>query len=189
MSAVYYVYEHIRPDTNQAFYVGKGSYKRAYSKHQRNRHWNFVVEKAKGFSVNILAKDLDEELAFLCEMERIDQLKRLGLKLCNYTNGGDGSSGYKHSDESKAKIGQAAKAIMTGRKASDEAKQNMRKAKLGKTLSEAHKAKIGQSLIGNKMSAEAVEKSRIARIGTKRTEQQRLNIIAGKLKAKLEKNL
>jgi len=101
------VYEHIRPDTNKVFYVGKGSGRRAQSKHRRNQHWNNIVGKAGGFSVNILVENVDEEFAFLAEMERIDQLNRLGYKLANKTEGGEGPSGYRHTDEAKKKIAEA----------------------------------------------------------------------------------
>jgi hypothetical protein len=88
---VFYVYEHIRNDTNAVFYVGKGKNYRANSKQNRNPHWVRVVNKAGGYTVNYLAKDIDEELAYLCEQERIDQLKRLGAKLTNLTVGGEGA--------------------------------------------------------------------------------------------------
>jgi hypothetical protein len=101
------VYEHIRPDTNAIFYVGKGSHKRAHSKHRRNKHWNSVVAKAGSYSVRLVADDIDEEFSFLVEQERIDQLKRLGLKLTNKTDGGEGPSGMRHTDEAKRKIAEA----------------------------------------------------------------------------------
>jgi len=101
------VYEHIRPDTNALFYVGKGSHRRANSKHRRNKHWNSVVAKAGGFSVRLVADDIDEELSFLVEEERINQLKRFGLKLTNKTDGGEGPSGMRHTDEAKRKIADA----------------------------------------------------------------------------------
>jgi len=88
---VFYVYEHIRKDTNIPFYVGKGKDYRANSKQNRNIYWKRVVEKANGYTINYLAKDIDEELAYLCEQERIDQLKRLGYKLANLTVGGEGA--------------------------------------------------------------------------------------------------
>lgn len=40
----YCVYEHIRKDTNQCFYVGKGTLKRAYNQ-IRNKHHNRIVKK------------------------------------------------------------------------------------------------------------------------------------------------
>jgi len=101
------VYEHIRPDTNAIFYVGKGSHKRAYSKHRRNKHWNSVVAKAGGYSVRLVADEIEEDLSFLVEIERIDQLKRMDLKLTNKTDGGEGPSGMRHTEEAKRKIAEA----------------------------------------------------------------------------------
>jgi hypothetical protein len=94
---LFYVYEHIRNDTNAIFYVGKGKANRASSTRNRNRYWENIVSKSNGFIVRIVAKDLDEELAYLTEKERIDQLKRLGIKLANINDGGAGvGSGDKH---------------------------------------------------------------------------------------------
>lgn len=90
---MFYVYEHIRKDTNAIFYVGKGKEYRANSTKDRNQYWHNVVNKANGFTVNYVAKDLDEELAYLCEQERINQLKKLGVVLTNLTLGGEGASG------------------------------------------------------------------------------------------------
>ena len=89
---MFYVYEHIRNDTNVIFYVGKGKKERAYRVNNRNKYWKNIVNKT-GYTVRFVAKDLDEELAYLCEEERIDQLKRLGIKLTNLTLGGEGASG------------------------------------------------------------------------------------------------
>lgn len=94
---MFYVYEHLRNDTNAVFYVGKGKDYRANARTDRNIHWQRVVNKANGFSINFVAKDMDEELAYLCEQERIDQLKRLDVKLVNLTLGGEGAgSGENH---------------------------------------------------------------------------------------------
>jgi hypothetical protein len=88
----FYVYEHIKASNKQVFYVGKGCKKRSTSKQYRNQHWHNIVKK-HGFEVKFVVKNVDEELAFLIEQERIDQLKRLGTKICNQTDGGEGSSG------------------------------------------------------------------------------------------------
>jgi len=94
---MFYVYEHIRNDTNAIFYVGKGKANRAYTARNRNEHWHNVVNKAQRFTVKFVVKDVDEELAYLAEEERIDQLKRLGIKLANINVGGSGvGSGDKH---------------------------------------------------------------------------------------------
>ena len=89
---MFYVYEHIRNDTNAIFYVGKGKKERAYRVNDRNEYWKNIVNKT-GYTVRFVVKDVDEELAYLVEEERIDQLKRLGIKLTNLTLGGEGASG------------------------------------------------------------------------------------------------
>lgn len=132
----FYVYEHLRKDINLPFYVGKGSGYRKNSKENRNKHWHHIVEK-HGFIVNVIAKNLDEELAFLCEQERIDQLRRLGINLCNYTDGGEGISGHKHSEKTKEKLRSMAigrhvgHTFNVGRKQSEEWKKNISKSLIG----------------------------------------------------------
>jgi len=166
-----YVYEHIRNDTKTVFYVGKGQNKRAYSKHKRNIYWHNIVNKAGGFTVNFIAKNIDEELALLCEVERIDQLKRLGFKLSNITEGGEGSSGYKHTAESLKKISEASKAFMTGRKMPKESIEKMRATKTGMLASEETKQKISKSLMGNKNAS-----GNSNRLGIKHTEETKRKI-------------
>lgn len=100
---MYYIYAHTRNDTNEPFYVGKGKGKRCHSKKGRNEYWHRVAEK-HGYQIKIVADNLDEELAFLAEAECIDLYKRLGYKLVNMTNGGEGASGYQHTEEHKAKM-------------------------------------------------------------------------------------
>lgn len=100
----FYVYEHIRKDSFLPFYVGKGKDNRAYRIINRNKYWRNIVNKCNGFDVRFIVKDVDEELAFLVEKERIHQLKLLNIKLCNLTNGGDGVSGYKFTDEQRQKM-------------------------------------------------------------------------------------
>lgn len=93
---MFYVYEHIRNDTNAIFYVGKGKNERAYRVNDRNEYWKNIVNKT-GYTVRFVVKDVYEELAYLVEQERIDQLKRLGIKLANINAGGAGvGSGDKH---------------------------------------------------------------------------------------------
>ena len=99
----FFVYQHLKADTNAVFYIGKGKGKRYAQKQGRNTYWHRVVNK-HGFIPKIVVDGIDEELAFLCESELIDKYKKLGAQLVNATDGGEGVSGYKHTDEHKEKM-------------------------------------------------------------------------------------
>ena len=138
------VYRHIRNDTNEVFYIGMGSLKRASVSYSRSKHWHSIVKK-EGRTVEVLACDLSIDEANELEMFLISEY---GYKnLCNQTLGGGGQRGTKHwlgkrhSNETKEKC----KLINLGRKRSEETKQKIRKANLGKTLSEETKKKISES--------------------------------------------
>ena len=111
----YYVYEHVRPDNNTCFYVGKGRGKRCYQA-SRNEHHDRIVSKV-GMIVNIVKDNLTEKEAYVYERELIihyvfdlgygidiigynNNLNENG-HLTNHTFGGDGSFGLVHSDEWK----------------------------------------------------------------------------------------
>jgi hypothetical protein len=164
---LFYIYEHIRSDTNAIFYVGKGKGNRCNDLNNRNKHWKNIVYKANGFTARKIVQDIDEELALLCEQERIDQLKRLGVKLCNMTNGGEGTSGRVLSEESKAKIG-----VRHSQESYDRALEK-RKTKYPFTVE--HKTNLSLARIGEKNymfgkthSLEAREKIRQSRFNAPR---------------------
>ena len=90
----FYVYVHRRADTGVPFYVGKGKGDRCTRATSRNRHWHNVVAKAGAFEVEVVVDRLDEELAFLAEIELIDKLCQCGVKLVNATSGGEGVCGF-----------------------------------------------------------------------------------------------
>lgn len=115
MLTPYYIYRHIRPDTNQVFYVGKGRnrrgrylYERSKSKDRRNKYWWNIVRKNKGeYIVEIVAEFETQESCDAKEIEFIALYGRSNLKggtLCNLTDGGDGSTNIVHSEETKAKL-------------------------------------------------------------------------------------
>jgi hypothetical protein len=175
---MFYVYEHIRPDTNAVFYVGKGQKDRHKSKRDRNQYWHNIVKKANGFLSKVIVKEVDEELIFLVEQERIDQLKRLGINLCNLTKGGEGQTGFRHTEESKKKMREAV-VSRPPRKMSIEQKEILRKANTGVVFTEERKRKISEKAKGRKLSEERKEKLRLSLIGFKHTEEtkQRLRQI------------
>ena len=142
MSELFYVYEHRKADSGEPFYVGKGSKRRAYCFADRTVFWKNTKQK-HGVVVRLLMTGVDEELAFFAESERIDQLRRLGFKLCNFSGGGEGTSGYRHTTSTRQRMSHKRRGVkkpnsfvqsMTGRKRgplSDEAKAKISAAKKG----------------------------------------------------------
>jgi hypothetical protein len=138
------VYEHIRNDTNEVFYVGIGKKeKRAFSKHGRNPHWKNIVNKV-GYTVNIIHKDIDHKEAKKIEILLIEKYgrKNLGLgNLVNMTDGGDSVVGLIHSEEARRKISERHK---------------------GKPKSEEHKNKLSEGAKGRKNTEVAKARMRIS---------------------------
>jgi hypothetical protein len=161
-STSFYVYEHLRNDIGTIFYVGKGVGNRSNVSSKRNQHWKRIVAKSGGFSVRITTKNLDEELAFLAEMERIDQLKKLGVNLCNMTDGGEGLSGYVVPDDVRQKL----RKRMLGNKLT-----------FGKKFSDLTKEKMSSVLIGNKRS--------LGRMHSQETKEKMSKAMLGKQKARV----
>jgi uncharacterized protein (DUF2147 family) len=106
--SVFYVYEHWRTDTGVCFYVGKGKGRRAYYLCERSLHHQSVINslKTRGFvtEVRIVEVGLTENEAFEVEKQRIAFWRAAGFNLCNKTDGGDGISGYKMTEDDRRKI-------------------------------------------------------------------------------------
>lgn len=109
----HYVYLHLKKDTGEVFYVGKGtfrkdrrpSYERAIARHSRNSFWR-NVEKKHGFKPVIFASCKTDKEAQRLEKEMISKLKRRdsdGGLLVNLTDGGDGHCGIIASEELRKK--------------------------------------------------------------------------------------
>jgi len=103
----FYVYQHCRADNAVPFYVGKGRGARATNFCNRGKYWNNIRKGAGGVCVEYPVWDVDEELALLAEVELIDAYRRRGLRIANVTEGGTGTAGYQHTEETKRKIGEA----------------------------------------------------------------------------------
>lgn len=97
----HYVYAHRKATDGSLFYIGKGKDRRAWQKYSRNRYWRHIAEK-HGFTVEIVRNGLPEACALSLERAMIASAKS---KLANQTDGGGGTSGWKHSEEAKARIG------------------------------------------------------------------------------------
>lgn len=170
----FYVYLHTRLNSGIPFYVGKGRKKRAGARSKRNPHWWNIVRKDDGFGVSFVAKDMDEELAFLVEIETIDKCRRLGIPLTNKTLGGEGSFGAKRSEESRAKMRDAAKHKGP---VSDETRRKMSVALVGNSRRKGipHTEETKAKLRMRRHSPEAKKRmsdSRKGHVSYKRTEAQ-----------------
>jgi hypothetical protein len=153
------VYEHIRKDTNEVFYVGKGETpSRAFSKHNRNRYWKNIVNKTD-YTVEIIHSDITQDEA--CELEKhlifLYGRKDLGLgSLVNMTDGGDG--GINPSIETRKKL--------SNRIISDKTRQK---------LSDSHKGE-NHHMYGKTHSNETKEKISVAHKGKIHSDETKKNM-------------
>ena len=158
-SRIYYVYEHIRLDKMEPFYIGKGKGERAYDLY-RNDHHDAITDEY-GHAVVIIADNLTEEEAYWVERDTIeDYVFNLGYgidikghndynhELPHLTNmdwgGIGGKSGVKHSDEAKQKMSESHRR----ENLSEETIQRMSESHKGIKQSEESKRKISEKMTG-----------------------------------------
>ncbi len=156
---MFYTYAHYKPEGG-LFYIGKGAGRRAYNMQDRNVYWKNIVAKHGNPNVEILAHwDTDEE-ALDHEVLLISCFKDMGYKLANLTDGGEGVSGYKHTEEALQKMrGRTGeKHPMFGKPKSAEIKLKISQAKVGKKQTEEFKKKISEKLKGRVFSIDHLSK-------------------------------
>jgi hypothetical protein len=159
----HYVYAHVRNDTGDVFYIGKGTdskkykkFHRAYETKRRNSIWNHIVAKA-GYSVKVIAVCENDEWAKVIEIALIKYYGRIDSKtgiLANLTDGGDGSCGIIVSDELRRErsinsSGERSEAWISAIRAARKNGGNGGVVKLGDKLSDAWKKNIAKTKIGN----------------------------------------
>ena len=109
------VYAHRRLNDDVIFYIGISvGEKRPYSSRGRNYDWKKEVKIHGGFKVEILYDNISLEQAKNLEIKLISEYGRrnLGLgTLVNWTDGGEGVSGFKRARESNEKQSESMKKI------------------------------------------------------------------------------
>jgi hypothetical protein len=151
----FYVYVYRDPSRkNEAIYVGKGQGDRARSHLDSGSHsilLNRRLAKMKRNGIEPIINVVDmpsEALAHQCEIDTIARLGRKDLKLgplLNQTDGGEGTSGYIHTDKARQKQSQAKKgksrSLAARKKISDTQKGRPSPIK-DKPKSTAHRKKL-----------------------------------------------
>ena len=136
----FYVYAYLRTD-GTPYYIGKGTGKRIHEKHSIG-----LPPKERR---SIIIQNLTDPEACAAEIWFIAALGRKDLGtgiLRNRTNGGDGISGYVHTESAKKRISASNKKEsyphLIGRSVSQETKSKISQTERGKHVSEETKTKI-----------------------------------------------
>ena len=151
-----FAYIHCKPN-GLPFYVGKGALRRAKYLGERNPFHQAIVKKYG--SLNILKGWIEcssDKIALSLEIGLIKCLKSMGIKLTNFTDGGEGT--VNPVLESRKKMSEAAKKrgvseacqiakvkAKKGKPLSKEQKEKLRIAQTGKVFTEEHRRNISIS--------------------------------------------
>ena len=152
----YYNYIKIDPYTLIPRYVGKGKGNRHQLSHSYNKTYMGWLKNLKINGLEPITEIINvtcENTAFRLEQFLINQYGRKDLgtgSLLNHTNGGEGISGYRHTEETKKN---QSKKMMgnkncLGRRQKEETKEKIRKAHIGKknlALSERNRIHCGEN--------------------------------------------
>ena len=161
----FYTYAFLR-ENRRPYYIGKGKGNRIYEKRKR-------IKPPKDKSrIIFLKKNLTEEEAFKHEIYMIAVFGRKDLGtgiLRNETDGGEGSSGWVPSEETRRKMSEAGRR----RTNSEESRRKLSVARKGKTTSEETKRKIGEANKGKTHSEESRRKLSEAHKGKTHSEESR----------------
>ncbi len=166
----YYVYQLIDPQTEEIFYIGKGSGQRMYQHVKDAKHPTYcyrsihrkiqsIFTRGQSVKYNKIICETEQQ-AFELEQRLIQEVGRKDLKLgtlCNLTDGGEGSSNA--SPESIER--RAAK--HRGMKRSEESKLRMSKAQNnlrrgGLVTTQAARLKMSKNRLGKRQTTDTIQK-------------------------------
>ncbi len=190
MEVLFYVYELVTNE-GEIIYVGKGKGDRMYQ-HVKTAKGNSVSRKKNLKLYNKISSIINNggfikpEIVFEsydekeCLDKEVSLINEIGLdNLCNLTEGGEGTSGFKLSEETRRRMSEAKKKQWrenprvtseetkkkiseslkgnkhnVGKKHSEETKKKMSEAKKGRVFTEEHKRKLSEALKNRKLSEE-----------------------------------
>ena len=148
---IFYTYAYLRED-GTPYYIGKGKGDRAWNRHSRK-----TPPPTDHSRILILKKNLSEEEAFRHEVYMVSVFGRKDMGtgiLLNFTDGGEGISGFTHSPETCQKMSDSQK----GRVFSDSHRKKLRVSAQKRTHCYEHteetKKKISESKRGRPLSDE-----------------------------------
>lgn len=154
-----------------------GSRSRNLNRHHNKHHQNICAKHGSG---NIVISEFgcgSEEEALELEKMLIRGLRLIGVRLVNQTDGGDGVSGFRFSDESRQKMS-ITRTGKPGRRLTAKAREKISSALIGHSVSEETRSKISASKKGKKPSAETVAKQKSSNKGRIISSEQRAKISA-----------
>ena len=176
---VYYVYSLVNPETDEPFYIGKGTRYRCYQhlkdtmETTHNKRLTGHIQKLRDRGIEPivvkLQENMPEEDAYNLEEELILKYGRIAFDvggiLMNIAIDGkpptrfgedNGFYGRTHTEEAKARMSEKKK----GKKHTKETREKMSASHKGKPKSEKHRRKIGESQLGKEISLETRQKLR-----------------------------
>ena len=154
----FYTYAYLREDRTP-YYIGKGQRGRIYA----NIGKPCITPRDKN-RIIFLKENLTEEEAFKHEIYMIAVFGRKDLGtgiLYNKSNGGEGTSGYVHTEETKRKMSK----IHKGKKLSHQHKDILINSRKGKVNSQKHNQLIAEAIKGITRSKETRDKISKAKLG------------------------
>lgn len=189
-----YIYGLADPISGMIRYVGKSTVpERRYEEH--------IVDRRHSYKSHWIHSLLQQNLKPLCvileTLEANDGWQRRekywiaygheqGWPLTNLTDGGDGvcgRTGWRHTEETKRKIGDANR----GRKLppiSEETRQRLSKAGMGRDVSKETRQRISKTLIGHSVSEEArckISKANTGRVFSEEYKRRMSEILTGRV--------
>lgn len=182
------IYALVDPRTKEWRYIGKSS--SGLTRAQAHRWPSILKRTAKTHCTcwvkSLMSQGLEYEIVVLEEFENAEKLneaetewiaeaRRLGVPLTNHTDGGEGVSGYKATEETKRKLSKSLK----GRTHSIEARAKLSIAHMGKLISDETRAKLSAINKGKRQTEETKAKRSAALRGRPRSEETKIKIANG----------